>query len=226
MEPRSYRAPNAMPFVPFHVPKTEQSITQVAVSLLNLSHSWSCTASSHSLFWGFFKPLPSLCRSRREVASLGSEKGFVALEEIKLSTMLECSSQHLQLKHLLVVSTIRRVIILAGQVVHFPFTTAISFWKSQVFGCGPLSYYLFLSFCMAGILVILFPFLVQFWQFCKHSVEMGERGKEQAEGEVTTGHIPRKLTNLVSISVICASIFSPTLLKPIHNVSGTLVSHS
>lgn len=78
------------------------------------------------------------------MASLGSEKGFVALEERKLSAMLECSSQHLQLKQLLLVSTIRRLIILAGQVDRFPFTTAITFWKSQVFGCG----FVLLSFAL------------------------------------------------------------------------------
>lgn len=141
--------------------------------------------------------------------------------------MLECSSQHLQLKQLLLVSTIRRLIILAGQVDSFPFTTAITFWKSQVFRCGPLSYYLLLLFYMAGILVILFPFLVQLWQFCRDSVGMEEIGKKgEAEGEVMTRHIPSKVTYLVSILVICASIVSPTLLKPIHNVPGTLVSHS
>ena len=47
--------------------------------------------------------------------------------------------------------------------------------------------YLLLLFYMAGILVILVPFLVQFWQFCKDPVEMEERGKKgEAEGEVMT----------------------------------------
>ena len=74
-----------------------------------------------------------------------------------------------------------------------------------------LSYYLLLLFYMAGILVILFPFLVQLWQFCRDSVGMKREGRRggRRRGEDKT-HSQQSDLSSVNLGNLCFYSFSYT----------------
>lgn len=125
---------------------TKAAPTWAPHSLISCTHTLAVTGTSgHCLFCFVLFCVVLFCfvlipfiflQIKKKVASLGSEKGFVALGEIKPSIALN------NLKNILPRiyssrtcwwSWAIRLIILSGQVVHFPSNTTVSLQKRQNF---------------------------------------------------------------------------------------------